>query len=55
MAIKHSSIYQCENAFIFLRRLVQLSDKYQNKADIEASLLKIMPHSLSGAPVMEPA
>lgn len=46
MAIKHSSIYQCEGAFKFLRGLVRLSDKYQNKADIEASLAKIMPASM---------
>lgn len=46
MAIKHSSIYQCEGAYKFLRGLVRLSEKYQNKADIEASLSKIMPASM---------
>ena len=46
ISIKHSSIYQCEGAFRFLRRLVMLSEKYANKVDIEASLQKIMPASL---------
>lgn len=46
ICIKHSSIYQCENAFTFLRSLVLVSDKYQNKQDIEFSLTKIMPASL---------
>uniref|UniRef100_A0A7S3CLG3 Uncharacterized protein n=1 Tax=Strombidium rassoulzadegani TaxID=1082188 RepID=A0A7S3CLG3_9SPIT len=43
ICIKHSSIYQCENAFIFLKSLVMVSDKYQNKQDIQISLNKIMP------------
>jgi len=43
ICIKHSSIYQCENAFLFLRTLVEVSDKYQNKQDIKYSLTKIMP------------
>jgi len=46
ICIKHSSIYQCENAFIFLRTLVEVSDKYQNKQDIKYSLTKIMPNTI---------
>lgn len=46
ICIKHSSIYQCEKAFNFLHQLVLISDKYQNKQDIEFSLTKIMPASL---------
>lgn len=46
VSIKHSSIYQCVEAFGFLKKLVTLSDKYANKGDIEASLAKIMPPSL---------
>lgn len=46
VCIKHSSIYQCEEAFHFLKRLVTLSDKYANKGDIESSLAKIMPPSM---------
>jgi len=49
ICIKHSSIYQCENAFNFLHQLVLISDKYQNKQDIEFSLTKIKPASLQGA------
>jgi hypothetical protein len=49
ICIKHSSIYQCESAFIFLRGLVEVSDKYQNKQDIKYSLTKIMPASIKGA------
>jgi len=43
ISIKHSSIYQCNNAFKFLYKLVMQSDKYQNKQDIQFSLGKIMP------------
>merc|ERR1719263_388412 len=46
ICIKHSSIYQCESAFKFLHAMVQVSDKYQNKQEIEYSLTKIMPASL---------
>lgn len=46
ICIKHSSIYQCESAFRFLKRLVNVSDKYQNKQDIEYSLSKIMPATM---------
>lgn len=49
VAIKHSSVYQCETAFFFLKSLVEISDKYQNKADIQLSLTKIMPASVRGA------
>jgi hypothetical protein len=48
ICIKHSSIYQCENAFRFLEKLVLISDKYQNKDDIKFSLTKIMPASMKG-------
>jgi hypothetical protein len=46
ICIKHSSIYQCEQAFQFLSSLVMTSEKYQNKQDIQLSLSKIMPTSL---------
>lgn len=48
ICIKHSSIYQCENAFKFLEKLVMISDKYQNKDDIKFSLTKIMPATMKG-------
>jgi len=50
ICIKHSSIYQCESAFKFLRSLVMASEKYQNKQDIEYSLTKIMPSTLKQKP-----
>jgi hypothetical protein len=50
ICIKHSSVYQCETAFKFLRSLVMASDKYQNKQDIEYSLSKIMPATLKQQP-----
>jgi len=46
ICIKHSSIYQCEDAFKFLEKLVLISDKYQNKEDIKFSLTKIMPATM---------
>ena len=46
ICIKHSSIYQCESAFKFLHSMVQVSEKYQNKQEIEYSLTKIMPATL---------
>ena len=48
ICIKHSSIYQCENAFKFFEKMVMISDKYQNKDDIKFSLTKIMPATMKG-------
>ena len=49
ICIKHSSIYQCENAFHFLHSLVQNSERYLNKEDIIGKLeLYFRPKEKSG-------
>jgi hypothetical protein len=43
LSIKHSAIYQCSEAYIFLKNLVLVSEKYKNKSEINSALAKITP------------
>ena len=45
-AIKHTSVYQCIEAFTFIKFLVKSSEKYNAKEDVEHALVKIEPLSL---------
>jgi hypothetical protein len=45
-SIKHSSVYQCQESFMFLKRLVSLSDRFHNKAEMEQAMAKIAPPNM---------
>jgi len=46
MGIKHAAVYQCAEAFCFLKLLVAYSERFKNKGDMENALIKIMPPSV---------
>jgi hypothetical protein len=43
MSIKHSSVYQCQESYAFLRYLVSNSDQFKNKAEMDIALAKLKP------------
>ena len=42
-AIKHSGVYQCTESYLFLKRYVNMSNKFQNKEEMLKSMLRIAP------------
>jgi len=45
-AIKHAAVYQCSESFLFLQSLVNISEKFKNKTQMESALAKIIPPNL---------
>lgn len=42
-AIKHSAVYQCQESFTFLRQMITMSNRFENKVDMEQAIAKIAP------------
>lgn len=42
-AIMHTSVYQCQESYTFLRKLISMSDRFANKPEMEQAIAKIAP------------
>jgi hypothetical protein len=41
--VKHSAVFQCCEAFYFLKDLLTISEKFKNKNEMMMALIKIIP------------